>query len=248
VTGRDVLAVDVGATSIKFASFTVGGEMLGAPSRRPTPYPCGPERLVECLVTRTRRLGPSAVGLGFPGEVDGGVVLDGANLARPGGPRTEVDPGLAASWRGFHLAAALESATGRPTVVLNDAAMAALGCATGTGTEIVVTLGTGCGLALLRGGQLVASRDVGDAPLIGSASHDEVLGERGRAADPEAWARHVVDAVSSLADEFGAGVVHLAGGNARRLSPRLFEDARTSVVIERGDPALLGAWRATSRH
>jgi polyphosphate glucokinase len=246
VSEVDVLAVDVGATSTKYAGFSRRGEIVGAKSRRPTSYPCSPERLVAAVASRVQRLAPVRVGLGFPGEVANGVVVDAANLARAGGPRTAVDEQIAARWRGFDLRGALARATGCPTLVMNDAAMAAVGCASGRGRELVVTLGTGCVLALVSEGRLVATRDVGDERFVELATYDEALGERGRARDPEVWLARVVAAVDGLAEEFRAGVVHLAGGNARRLAPRSFAAARTCVVIERDDPALIGAWRAWS--
>jgi polyphosphate glucokinase len=243
VSEVDVLAVDVGATSMKFAGFSRRGEVLGAKARRPTAYPCPPERLVAAVAARAASVAPVRIGLGFPGEVADGVVLDAANLARAGGSRTPVDAALVRAWRGFDLRAALVAETGLATIVMNDAAMAAVGCAGDHGVELVLTLGTGCGLALVRRGRLVPARDVGAQPLHGAATFDDVLGERGRSADEGSWSREVVSAVERLAAEFGADVVHLAGGNARRLSPRAFAGAAVHVQIERGDPALLGAWR-----
>jgi len=239
-----VLALDVGASTIKYAAFSRGGEMLTRKLKRSTPYPCTPDRLVEVLAARAGLLKPERLGVGFPGEVHDGRVVDAANLTRPGGSKSEVDPELAASWRGFDLQGAIAAATGRATLVMNDASMAALGCTLGAGVELVITLGTGCGLALVRAGRLVPVRDVGDETLVGSETYDMILGERGRARDPERWRVHVVTTVDELAREFHADVVHLAGGNARRLSPLAFGDISRKVLIERDDPALVGAWRA----
>jgi len=244
VSEVDVLAVDVGASTIKFATFSRAGAALSGRVRRSTPYPCTPARLIEVLARRIDSARPQRCGVGFPGEVANGRVVNGANLARPGGATSPVDPELAAMWRGFDLQAAITSATSTPTIVLNDASMAALGCARGTGVELVITLGTGCGMALVKSGRLVAVRDVGDEILVGSETYDALLGERGRAANPERWQSHVVTTIDELAKEFSADVIHLAGGNARRLSPLVFGDLHPRVFIERDDPALIGAWRA----
>jgi polyphosphate glucokinase len=240
------LAIDVGATSIKSAVFNRDGAMVGKRSRRSTPYPCWPERLVEVLARLIERGGVPRVGLGFPGEVDQGVVIDAANLVRQRGAGTPVVPEIDASWRGFDLRSALQSATGCETTVLNDAAMAALGCSLGEGVEMTITLGTGCGLAVVREGDLVPVRDLGNETFDGSATFDEVIGERGRAVNENRWSQLVVEAVSDLAGEFEADVIHLAGGNARRLAVSTFGDLASKVRIERDDPALLGAWRAAA--
>src|ERR1035437_5350265 len=70
-----VLAIDIGATSIKFCHVDDHGTLLEVPRRRPTPYPCTPDRLVALL---SERIGTSKCprgGVGFPGKfVDGHVI------------------------------------------------------------------------------------------------------------------------------------------------------------------------------
>jgi polyphosphate glucokinase len=122
--------------------------------------------------------------------------------------------------------------------------MAALGCVRGEGVELTITLGTGCGLAVVTGGELVPVRDLGNERFSEEASFDEAIGERGRAKDETEWAALVVNAVISLAREFDAEIVHLAGGNARRLVASTFGEWAPRILIERDDPALIGAWRA----
>jgi polyphosphate glucokinase len=227
--------------------FNENGVMLAARSRRRTPYPCTPERLVAIVAERAGRSDVGVIGLGFPGEVDDGVVMDAANLTRPGGLSTAMDKDLAQQWHGFELDSNLEKATRCRVVVANDAAMAALGTISGTGVELIVTLGTGCGLALARDGALVRVRDVGNELLRGSATYDEILGELGRREGEEQWLQHVVTTVSELATEFGATTIHLAGGNSRRISPHAFGALAPDVHIAPDDAALRGAWRAAYR-
>src|SRR5665213_2509677 len=98
-----ILAVDIGATNVKFCHVDIHGELLEGVRRRPTPYPCSPERLIEALDERIEGSECPRVGIGFPGEfIDGHVVRPG-NLSRPGGVTTEVDPDLEAQWQGFAL-------------------------------------------------------------------------------------------------------------------------------------------------
>lgn len=243
-TAGAVLAVDVGATTIKMRRFALDGTALEPRSRRTTPHPCPPERLVELIARKAASSPTTRIGLGFPGTVEDGRVLDGANLTRPTGPADEVDAQLDRAWRGFDLASAVAVASGASVVVENDAAMAALGCATGEGVELVLTLGTGFGMSLVCDGRLVRVRDLGDETLLGSATYDDVLGERGRRRDEAQWLRYVIATIGELAREFSATQVHLAGGNARRLSPHSFGEFGPRITIERDDPALLGAFRA----
>ncbi len=240
----DVLAVDVGATSIKFRRFGADGVPCGPRAKRATPQPCTPDRLVQIIAGRAKEEPVEFIGVGFPGEVRSGVIIDGANLMRTDGPTSPIDPGLEGKWRGFALRDALISATGVKVVVGNDAAMAARGCATGIGTELVITLGTGCGFALVRAGELVPVRDVGDERLVGSETYDQLIGERGRRHDEVAWLANLVTAVSSLATEFSATTIHLCGGNARRVSRHSFGAWSSQILIERDDPALFGCYRA----
>ena len=240
----DVLAVDVGATSIKSRIFDSAGEARDSRSKRPTPRPCTPARLVELLATKCLEAGVERLGVGFPGEVDRGIVLDAANLSRRAGPGSPVEPSLFREWANFDLVGELQRATRCEVLVENDAVMAARGCLVGLGVEMVLTLGTGCGFALARNGDLIAVRDLGGEELIEGSSFDEVLGEVARSRDEARWQIHVQHAIDSLCAEFAVDVVHLAGGNARRLSPHQFVGGAEHVVIERDDPALLGAWRS----
>ncbi len=240
---HDVLGIDVGATSIKFQRFDASGADVGKRARRATQFPCPPETLLSVIDERLALWPSTRIGLGFPGAVRDGVVLDGANLGRIGGAGTPFDPDLQRLWLEFPLQSVLRERTGATVHVANDAALAALGCALDQGNELVVTLGTGFGLSLVRDGRLADVRDVGDELLHSDETYDALLGELGRRSDPGAWMVHVVSAVIALADEFDAPTIHLAGGNARRLSPRAFGDWAPHVIIERDQPGLRGAWR-----
>ncbi len=238
-----LLAVDIGATNIKYCLVSSDGTLLEAPRRRPTPYPCTPERLVSVVAERIRRAGVSRVGVGFPGEFADGRVLAPGNLARPGGVHTPVDPALDTYWRGYELQEELREATGADVRVVNDASLAALGASEGVGREVVITLGTGLGLALVVDGVLTRVRDVGAAAFDGRRTFDQALGERARAEDESAWLVDVVRAIRGFVEEFDATSVHLAGGNARRVTPDIFGDLALPVVIDGNFAPLRGAAR-----
>jgi polyphosphate glucokinase len=243
VSRDDVLAIDIGATNIKFARVDGFGRLRGAPKRRPTPYPCSPERLVEWIVHRVDNFVVERVGVGFPGEYEDGHVVRPGNLSRLGGVGTDIDGDLDDQWHGFALEDELRRATKRNVRVVNDATLAALGCCRGAGTELVVTLGTGCGLAMRIDGERRHVRDLGRTEFDEGRTFDQALGERARTQDDHAWREDVHRAVIALAAEFHPTSVYLAGGNARRLSSELFRGNNFEIAIAGNEASLRGAAR-----
>jgi polyphosphate glucokinase len=246
VSPDDVLAIDIGATNIKFARVDAQGRLRGSLKRRPTPSRCTPDRLVDWIVQRTRNFVVDRVGVGFPGEFEDGHVVRPGNLSRLGGVGTEIDGDLDDLWQGFALEETLRRETGRDVRVVNDATLAALGCSRGIGTELVVTLGTGCGLALRVEGERRRVRDLGRTEFDAGRTFDQALGERARARDDAAWRRDVLTVVNDLAEEFSASTVYLAGGNARRISGDLFAGQPYRIEIAGNEASLRGAARLFS--
>ncbi len=246
-----VLAIDIGATSIKMADVSAAGAILGSVRRRSTPYPCTPERLVVWLSERITRRGFDHVGIGFPGETSEGVVVAPGNLARPSGITSAPDSSIDAQWRGFALERVLRDRTQHDVRVVNDAALAALGSSTGHGRELVLTLGTGCGVALLVDGQLQVIPDYGQRSLGGGRTFDQALGERARADNAVTWQQSLREAITVLSSEWETSLVHLAGGNSQRLKAGSFSSEKTAVTIQgnraplRGAARLFAGWLAT---
>ena len=81
-----------------------------------------------------------------------GVVVATPHYVTRSGPRSAVDPDLLAAWTGCDIRASIEARLGLPTLVLNDAEVHGAGVISGTGIELVLTLGTGLGSALFDGG------------------------------------------------------------------------------------------------
>ena len=238
-----VLAIDIGATSIKMADVSATGTVVGSVRRRATPYPCTPDHLTRWLTDRIERRGIDAVAMGFPGETRDGVIRAPGNLARPQGITSAVDPDIDAAWRGYPLQAALRERTGRDVRVVNDAALAALGSTTGAGRELVLTLGTGFGVALVVDGELQIIPDYGDRTLAGGVTCDEALGERARARDADAWQRSLREIIATLSQEWQTPHVHLGGGNSQRLRAGAFANESVTVTIHGNQAPIRGAAR-----
>lgn len=144
-----VIGIDLGGTAIKLGCFTVDGTCIKCLTV-PTPQPATPKAVLGVMLDANNKLDPDnqaiAIGVGTPGPADaaGRIARIAINLPQ---------------WHDVPLADWLESATGKPTVVANDANCAGLGEAwLGAGKHwqhfILLTLGTGVGGAIIIDGKL----------------------------------------------------------------------------------------------
>ncbi|HEY5093155.1 MAG TPA: hypothetical protein VII60_07795 [Acidimicrobiales bacterium] len=98
-TRETILAVDTGATTIKFGVVDPEGQLVDEVLRMATPYPCSPSRLVEFISEQISLSGCSRIGVGFPGDLREGLVIEPGNLSRPEGFTSDIDPLLLAEWQ-----------------------------------------------------------------------------------------------------------------------------------------------------
>jgi polyphosphate glucokinase len=241
VARETILAVDIGATTIKFGVVNFDGELVEDVVRMPTPYPCSPGRLIDLVTDRIEASGCSRVGVGFPGDLNEGRVVEPGNLSRPMGFTSEIDPLLLQEWQNTNLEEAFRRASSQDVRVVNDATLAALGCCEGEGNELVFTLGTGFGIALVVNGSVTKIRDVGAEVFVEGQSYDRLLGEFARSNDQARWNGLLLAAVNRFVEEFSADTVHLGGGNSRRVDMTLFSDVEYRIVVNGNDATLRGA-------
>jgi polyphosphate glucokinase len=191
----NVLVVDVGGSHVKVLA-------TGQPERRR--IVSGPTMTAAQMVEAVGRLAADwtyeAVSLGFPGQV-----LDGAPIKEP----VNLGPG----WVGFDYGAAF----GRPTRVVNDAAMQAIGAYDG-GRMLFLGLGTGLGSAMVLDG-VVAPMELAHLPYRGRhGTYEDYVGQRGLVRrGKKKWRRAVFDVVTQLAAALEPEYVVLGGGNVRIL-------------------------------
>ena len=238
-----VLAIDIGATNIKFGVIDSQAQFVGSVQSIATPYPCTPERLIDVVVGAIERSDCAKIGVGFPGELDRGLVIEPGNLSRAGGITTDIDPAIHEAWLNFNLQCALREACPRDIRVVNDAALAALGYCSGVGRELTFTLGTGFGISLVVDGCSVRIRDVGAELFRAGETFDELLGEPSRASDERYWGQLLVQAIDAFAAEFDADTVHIGGGNARHVEIALFGHSSYRVEVNDNEGTLRGAAR-----
>jgi polyphosphate glucokinase len=238
-----ILAIDIGATEIKLGVIERSGQLIGTTQRIATPYPCTPARLIRTVIKEIERSGCSRIGIGFPGELVSGSVIEPGNLSRSGGINTDISPEIHEKWLNFDLEGGLRAVCPREIRVVNDATLAALGYCRGIGRELTFTLGTGFGISLVVDGAIVRIRDVGAEVFKDGETFDELLGERSRSRDGERWESLLLLAVEAFALEFGAETVHIGGGNARHVDVDLFRHSSYRVEVHSNDRTLRGAAR-----
>jgi polyphosphate glucokinase len=218
---RRVLAIDVGGSHVK---------MRVSNRRELRQFESGPDLTPRKMVVRVHELtgdwNYDVVSIGYPGVVLlGKVVADPHNLG----------PG----WIGFDF----RKAFGRPTHVMNDAAMQAIGSYEG-GRMLFLGLGTGLGSAMIVDG-VVAPMELAHLPYKNGRTYEEWVGDRGRKRlGGKKWRRVVNRVVTQLATLLEADYVVIGGGNARRLK-RLPQNTR----LGSNDFAFLGGfrvWRSVS--
>ena len=190
---RAVLAVDVGGSHVKVL---VSGE---TESRRAVSGPTiTAAEMVEGRARRRRGLAMGRRHGRVPAPVHAGrVVSEPVNLGK--------------GWVGFDF----EAAFGKPTKVMNDAAMQALGSYDG-GTMLFLGLGTGLGTALIVDG-IVEPMEIGHLPFK-KRTYEDYVGERGlEALGKKRWRELVNEAVEQLTAALEPDYVVLGGGNATKL-------------------------------
>jgi polyphosphate glucokinase len=214
-TQRRVLAIDVGGSHVK---------MRLSGRREEREFESGPTLTPRQMVAQIHKLTGDwqydAVSIGYPGVVvHGKIVTEPYNLGR--------------GWVGFDF----RKAFGRPTLLMNDAAMQAIGSYEG-GRMLFLGLGTGLGSALIVDGT-VAPMELAHLPYKGGRSYEDYVGDRGRRRlGPKKWRRTVAAVVEQLSKAVEADYVVLGGGNARKLK-KMPKNAR----LGNNEFAFLGGFR-----
>ena len=193
-------------------------------SREVRQFESGPHLTPRQLVAQLHRLTGDwtydVVSIGYPGVVvHDKIVAEPHNLGR--------------GWIGFDF----KKAFGRPTRVMNDAAMQAIGSYEG-GRMLFLGLGTGLGSAMIVDG-VVEPMELAHLPFKKGRTYEDYLGARGRRRlGAKKWSRGAKKIVEQLRSILEADYVVLGGGNARKLT-KIPANAR----LGNNDFAFLGGFR-----
>jgi polyphosphate glucokinase len=228
------LAIDIGGTGLKAAVLDADGEMITERVRVATPQPCPPGLMVQTLAALVAPLPDyERVSVGFPGLVRRGRILTAHNLGQE-------------AWRGFDLDTALTKALRKPVRVLNDADIQGLGAITGTGVEMVITLGTGLGSSLAEDGRLSTHLELAHHPFRKGETYEEQLGNAAlEKAGKKKWSARVEKAIKTLRVLTNFDHLYIGGGNARLVKFKLPPDV-TLVSNELGMRGGIWLWRERS--
>src|SRR5580704_3110312 len=165
-TSPKILSIDIGGSHIKATILDDKGALQMDYDKIPTPMPSTPENMVAAIKKLVKSFPAyDMISVGFPGYVKKGVIKTAPNLGNE-------------AWKNFDLSKKLETELDKPTRVVNDADMQGLGVVSGKGLEMVVTLGTGFGTALLVDGQLMPHLEISHHPISKGKDYDVYIGDR----------------------------------------------------------------------
>jgi polyphosphate glucokinase len=210
IEALNILSIDIGGSHIKGTILNQKGELQKAYEKVVTPIPATPDNVVSSIKTLVKDFpGFDKISVGFPGYVRDGVVKTAPNLANE-------------AWKDFNFAKRLEEELGKPARVVNDADMQGLGVVKGEGLELVITLGTGFGTALLYNGNLLPHLEFSHQPVGKVKSYDKYIGEV--AIDKEGykkWNRRMQKVFEVLKTVFNYDYLYIGGGNSDKLTFKL---------------------------
>lgn len=205
-----ILSIDIGGSHIKATILNSKGELKMEYDKIATPAPASPENLINAIKILIKKFPAyDKVSVGFPGYVKNGVVKTAPNL------NTKL-------WADVDLAKKLAETLGKPTQVVNDADMQGLGVVAGKGLEMVITLGTGFGTALLVDGHLLPHFELSHLPIKEGKDYDDYIGERALEKEgKEKWNKRMKKVFEILKTVFNYDTLYIGGGNSDMLTFKL---------------------------
>lgn len=207
---QKILSIDIGGSSIKGTVVNIDGELMQEYHKYPTPNPSTPGKVMDVI----RQLAGNypafdKVSVGFPGFIKDGIIKTAPNLG------TE-------EWADFDLAKNVELLLGKPTLAINDADFQALEVVRGKGLEMVITLGTGFGTAILQNGDLLPHLEVAHHPITKKKDYDQYIGKKElKRIGKKKWNKRIEKVIKILKVVFNYDFLYISGGSADKLDFKL---------------------------
>jgi polyphosphate glucokinase len=201
-----ILSIDIGGSRIKGTILDIEGNMLIDYQRISTPKFAGPDNVIQGIVELTKNFESyTKVSVGFPGYVRAGTVYTAPNLGT-------------SKWRKINLSQQLSGILNKPVRVVNDADMQGLGVCNGEGLELVITLGTGFGTALLMDGTLLPHLEIGQHPFTRKRTYDQFIGNIAlEDVGLEKWNKRLMKVLEVLKTVFNYDHLFISGGNSKKI-------------------------------
>jgi polyphosphate glucokinase len=210
---KKILVIDIGGTHVKL--------MISRSEKRK--FDSGPKLTPRQLIAQVKKTAEGwsydGISIGFPAPVaKGRIMTDPKHLSK--------------GWVAYNFTKSL----GKPTRVMNDAAMQALGSYRG-GRMLFLGLGTGLGSTLVWP-RNVLPLELGDLPYEGGII-EEILGKPGlERLGKKEWEREVFFCLAQLKLSLIADYVVLGGGNAK-----ILDEVPEGVQLGHNRNAYLGGLR-----
>lgn len=212
---ENILTIDIGASFIKATVLNQEGELLQDYKRIKTPDPATPQKVLEWiqnLVTGFQDY--DKISVGFPGYIKKGIVRTAPNLG------TDL-------WKNVNLNRLLSDALNKPVRIANDADMQGLGVVSENGLEMVITLGTGLGTALLLDGHLLPHLEVAHHPITRNRTYDDYIGDNAlKKTGVKKWNKRMKKVLDILKIVFNYDRLYIGGGNSGKLNFKLDENIK----------------------
>jgi polyphosphate glucokinase len=214
----NILSIDIGGTSIKACVLTSKGELLSAFRKLPTPDPATPDAVLTSIkeLVATLKEPFEKISIGFPGYVKCGRVQTAVNLAKN-------------KWTNVDLAQQVSDLFDKPVRLINDADQQALGIVKGKGFEIVFTVGTGFGTALVFDGDLLPHLELAHLPITKDKDYDDYLGTKAlEKIGTKRWNERIERVIEIYKTVFNYDTLYIGGGNAKHITLNLDHNIKLS--------------------
>lgn len=219
-TDEKILSIDIGGSHIKATVINYNGNFLQKYEREDTPNPPSPENVVKLIIELANRFPQfDKVTAGFPGYIKHGVVKTAPKLSNK-------------MWKDYDLQKELQSQLGKPSLVINDADLQGLSLAEGYGVEMLITLGTGFGSAVLQDGMLMPHLEMSQHPITKNKNYNDYLGQA--AVDKvgkKKWNKRLEKVIGILKTVFNYDHLYISGGSAKLINFKL--DDNISIADNR---------------
>ncbi|RNL52441.1 ROK family protein [Pedobacter jejuensis] len=217
----NILSIDIGGTSIKTVLLDEDGNMLSEYLKLKTPEGATPKDIVSGIVELIKPfpLTYDRVSVGFPGYVKNGIVKTAPNLAKN-------------KWEDIDLGQRIADALDKSVRLVNDADQQGLGVVAGIGFEIVFTVGTGFGTALLFDGNLLPHLELAHFPISKEEDYDDYIGNKTyEKIGSERWNKRLKKVIEIYKTVFNYDTLYIGGGNSKQIDFKL--DSNIKVVSNR---------------
>jgi polyphosphate glucokinase len=218
--GLKILAIDIGGSHIKATILDRAGILIRDYERMETPATANPVNVLNVIRELVKNFPEyDRVSVGFPGYVKHGVIKTAPNLGTD-------------FWKDFNLELELAKMLSKPTKVVNDADLQGIGVVSGKGLEMMITLGTGFGTALLEDGKLLPHLELSHHPVKKDKIYDDYVGEKAfQAKGEKIWNERIAEVLEILKTVINYDHLYISGGNAKKINFRL--DDNITIVNNR---------------